>query len=160
MTKICWDTALKIRSSNRLNSSKQPHAPTWHNPTKIRPIALKSNDSSQLNTNTKRPNMAPNILTLSVLPVPAGPGGKNGKEKGGMAGGMAEGGMEEEEEKKKKNNSSEVRKERVVPTPTHTHPHPPTLTKRIATHSHVQSLCQCQITSIGQRRLYQTFRDP
>jgi len=50
--------------------------------------------------------MAPNILTLSVLPVPAGPGGKNGKEKrgmaGGMAGGMEEGGREEEEEKKRR----------------------------------------------------------
>lgn len=28
MARICWDTADKIRSSRRLNSSKHPHAPT------------------------------------------------------------------------------------------------------------------------------------
>jgi hypothetical protein len=36
-----------MRSSSRLNSSKQPHAPTWQRPTKIRPIDLKSKASSQ-----------------------------------------------------------------------------------------------------------------
>ena len=38
---ICCETADNIRSSRRLNSSKQPHAPTWHSPTNIRPIACK-----------------------------------------------------------------------------------------------------------------------
>lgn len=36
---------------------------------------MKSNVSSQLNTNTNLPNYAPNAFTLSVLPVPAGPNG-------------------------------------------------------------------------------------
>lgn len=39
MVCICCEQADNMRSSKRLNSSKQPHAPTWHNPTKIRPIA-------------------------------------------------------------------------------------------------------------------------
>ena len=39
MVWICWETADSILSSRRLNSSKQPQAPTWHRPTKIRPIA-------------------------------------------------------------------------------------------------------------------------
>ena len=69
----CWDTADNILSSSLLNSSKQPQAPTWHRPTKIRPIAWKSNVSSQLKTSTKRPNWWPRALTDSVLPVPAGP---------------------------------------------------------------------------------------
>jgi hypothetical protein len=56
-----------------LNSSKHPQAPTWHRPTKMRPIAWKSNVSSQLNTKTKRPNWCPRALTDSVFPVPAGP---------------------------------------------------------------------------------------
>lgn len=38
-------------------------------------IALKLNVSSQLNTNTNLPKVLPNILTDSVLPVPAGPKG-------------------------------------------------------------------------------------
>lgn len=29
MARICWDTADRIRSSRRLNSSKHPHAPTY-----------------------------------------------------------------------------------------------------------------------------------
>ena len=37
----CCDTADSIRSSSLLNSSKQPQAPTWHRPTKIRPMAWK-----------------------------------------------------------------------------------------------------------------------
>lgn len=37
----CCETAESIRSSSLLNSSKQPHAPTWQRPTKIRPIACK-----------------------------------------------------------------------------------------------------------------------
>lgn len=47
MVRICCDTADSIRSSSRLNSSKQPHAPHWHRPTKMRDIAAKSNVSSQ-----------------------------------------------------------------------------------------------------------------
>ena len=132
MTKICWDTALKIRSSNRLNSSKQPHAPTWHNPTKIRPIALKSNDSSQLNTNTKRPNMAPNILTLSVLPVPAGPGRRReegggrkkgrGGERGGKGGKGGRGGRGRGKKKKEKKKTVHQKRTKSA---TRCHPHSP-----------------------------------
>lgn len=73
MVWICCDTADSMRSSSRLNSSKQPHAPTWHRPTKIRPIAWKSKVSSQLNTSTKRPSWLPSAFTDSVFPVPAGP---------------------------------------------------------------------------------------
>ena len=40
----CCDTADSMRSSRRLNSSKQPHAPTWHRPTKIRPMAYKKTE--------------------------------------------------------------------------------------------------------------------
>ena len=39
MVCICCDTADNILSSKRLNSSKQPQAPTWQRPTKIRPMA-------------------------------------------------------------------------------------------------------------------------
>lgn len=73
MVCTCWDTADNILSSKRLNSSKQPQAPTWQRPTKILPIAWKSNVSSQLNTRTNRPNWWPNAFTDSVFPVPAGP---------------------------------------------------------------------------------------
>ena len=43
-------------SKRRLNSSKQPQAPHFTRPIKIRPIDLKSKPSSQLNTNTCLPN--------------------------------------------------------------------------------------------------------
>jgi hypothetical protein len=69
----CCDTADNILSSSLLNSSKHPQAQTWHWPKKIRPIAWKSNVSSQLNTKTKRPNWWPRAFTDSVFPVPAGP---------------------------------------------------------------------------------------
>ena len=46
---------------------------TWQRPTKMRPMAWKSNVSSQLNTSTNRPSWFPRALTDSVLPVPAGP---------------------------------------------------------------------------------------
>lgn len=46
MVWICWETADSILSSNLLNSSKQPQAPTWHSPTKIRPMAWKKNTKS------------------------------------------------------------------------------------------------------------------
>lgn len=72
----CCETAESILSSSRLNSSKQPHAPTWQRPTKIRPIAWKSKVSSQLNTSTKRPSWLPRAFTDSVFPVPAGPTNK------------------------------------------------------------------------------------
>jgi len=49
---ICWLTAESTSSSKRLNSSKHPHAPHFTRPTKIRPMARKSNSSSQLNTST------------------------------------------------------------------------------------------------------------
>ena len=75
MVQICCDTADRMRSSSRLNSSKQPHAPTWHSPRKMRPMAWKSKDSSQLNTRQKRPSSDASIFTDSVLPVPAGPNG-------------------------------------------------------------------------------------
>ena len=70
MACICWDTADNIFSSSLLNSSKQPQAPTWHNPTKILPMAWKSKVSSQLNTRTKRPSWLPRDFTDSVFPVP------------------------------------------------------------------------------------------
>ena len=76
MVKICWDTAESILSSSLLNSSKQPHAPTWHKPTKILPIAFPSKVSSQLNTRTNLPSYEPSALTDSVFPVPAGPNGE------------------------------------------------------------------------------------
>ena len=43
----CCDTADSIRSSSLLNSSKQPQAPTWHRPTKIRPMAWKKKKSGK-----------------------------------------------------------------------------------------------------------------
>ena len=73
-TRPCWivctccDTALRMRSSNRLNSSKHPHAPTWQRPMKMRPIAWKSNVSSQQKTSTNLPSCTPRALTDSVLP--------------------------------------------------------------------------------------------
>ena len=69
----CCETLLSTRSSSRLNSSKQPNAPTRHTPRNRRPIAWKSNCRSQLKTSTRRPSAAPSALTVSVLPVPAGP---------------------------------------------------------------------------------------
>ena len=42
MVWICCDTADNILSSSRLNSSKQPQAPTWQRPTKIRPQAYEN----------------------------------------------------------------------------------------------------------------------
>jgi len=49
---------------------------TWHRPTKIRPIAWKSNVSSQLKTRVNRPSWLPRAFTDSVFPVPAGPNGE------------------------------------------------------------------------------------
>lgn len=60
-------------SKSRLNSSKQPQLPVLTSPMNILPMALKSMPSSQLNTSTYLPNNWPSALTLSVLPVPAGP---------------------------------------------------------------------------------------
>lgn len=42
MAWICMETADNTASSKRLNSSKQPHAPHFTKPTKIRPIDLTS----------------------------------------------------------------------------------------------------------------------
>lgn len=42
MAWICMETADSTASSKRLNSSKQPHAPHFTNPTKIRPIDFTS----------------------------------------------------------------------------------------------------------------------
>ncbi len=75
MVWICWLTADSTSSSRRLNSSKQPQAPHLTRPTKMRPMDLKSNSSSQLNTSTCRASACPSALTDSVLPVPAGPYG-------------------------------------------------------------------------------------
>ena len=75
MVWIWLDTALRTSSSSRLNSSKHPQAPHFSSPVNIRPIDLKSNSSSQLNTNTCRPSACPRAFTLSVFPVPAGPYG-------------------------------------------------------------------------------------
>ena len=46
---------------------------TWQRPIKMRPMAWKSKPSSQLKTNTNRPNWWPSAFTVSVFPVPAGP---------------------------------------------------------------------------------------
>ena len=73
MVWICDDTALRTSSSRRLNSSKHPRAPHFSRPVKMRPMDLKSNSSSQLNTKTCRPMACPRAFTDSVLPVPAGP---------------------------------------------------------------------------------------
>ena len=75
MTWICCEIAESWSSLRRLNSSKQPHAPHLTSPQKMRPMLWKSMPSSQLKTSTWRPNALPSALTLSVLPVPAGPYG-------------------------------------------------------------------------------------
>ena len=71
----CCATADSAPSSNRLNSSKQPHAPVLQRPRSNRPVAPRSKASSQLKTTTCRPHKAPSARTDSVLPVPAGPTG-------------------------------------------------------------------------------------
>jgi len=73
MTWIYWEMADNCSSNNLLNSSKQPQLPVLTKPMNILPMALKSMPSSQLKTNTCLPITWPNALTLSVLPVPAGP---------------------------------------------------------------------------------------
>ena len=76
MLSICVDTALRMFSSSLLNSSKQPQVPICAMPKSSRPIDWKSKESSQLNTNTILPRFWPSALTVSVLPVPAGPKGE------------------------------------------------------------------------------------
>ena len=65
----CCDTADSIRSSSLLNSSKQPQAPTWHRPTKIRPMAwkksVKKRDSEDYNRTGCRKR--PSLSTTTVL---------------------------------------------------------------------------------------------
>ena len=59
----CCDTADSIRSSSLLNSSKQPQAPTWHRPTKIRPMAWKKKKAEKSVTVTIT---TPQVVETSV----------------------------------------------------------------------------------------------
>ena len=64
----CCDTADSIRSSSLLNSSKQPQAPTWHRPTKIRPMAwkksVKKRESEDYNRTGCRKRPSPSTTTV------------------------------------------------------------------------------------------------
>lgn len=59
-----------------LNSSRHDHAPHNAIPDKYRPIVIKSTLSEQLNTKHLIYKAFDKSLTVSVLPVPAGPDGQ------------------------------------------------------------------------------------
>ena len=64
---ICWEHADNMRSSRRLNSSKQPHAPTWHNPTKIRPIAYNSTTGGRLDSMARNDSNTPSNIIRYLI---------------------------------------------------------------------------------------------
>lgn len=66
-------TTDKTSMSILLNSSKHAHAPELASPLKNLPIAMKSNWSEQLKTTHCLAIAFAKSLTVSVLPVPAGP---------------------------------------------------------------------------------------
>ena len=71
----CVETTDKTSIDIRLNSSKHPQKPVWDKPEKIRAVVSMSICSEQLLTITPNPKLRPKSLTVSVLPVPAGPAG-------------------------------------------------------------------------------------
>ena len=77
-SRIIWTycaTTESTSTSIRLNSSKQPHDPESARPAKIFPRVLLSIQSEQFEITTQKAKFLPKSLTVSVLPVPAGPCG-------------------------------------------------------------------------------------
>ena len=75
MVFISYETTDKISIFILLNSSKQAHNPLAQTPLKNFDIASKSRVLEQLNTKQGLPIFLASSLTVSVLPVPAGPTG-------------------------------------------------------------------------------------
>lgn len=68
-----YDTTESTAGSIRLNSSKQIQHPDSHEPERVAPIAYVSTSPLQLTTTHILPSYLLRSLTVSVLPVPAGP---------------------------------------------------------------------------------------
>ena len=72
---ICYAITESTSKSILLNSSKQHHAPQLVSPLKNLLIETVFKPSEQLNTMHYIPKALARSLTVSVLPVPAGPSG-------------------------------------------------------------------------------------
>ena len=71
----CDAMAERTSTPMRLNSSRHAHAPERTKPSNSRSVILKVTPSEQLKTTQRRAMLLAKSLTVSVLPVPAGPAG-------------------------------------------------------------------------------------